>query len=165
MDWLNSYKICSAAYSYRKGSGRISKGRMRMSAAWRANRRVMLVPHFCSSYLCWTPPAVTFPCLEISFSLSSNKAIFINFNFDFLCSQVCVHDAASLFPRLTEMCPAFFPFPLIPPLSSLPLFRANFMCCVFKLPGAGYICTGAGESTEKWVAFQGPHLWGKLSPL
>lgn len=76
MDWLNSYRICSAAYSYRKCSGRISKGRMRMSAAWRADRRVMLFLHFCSSYLCWTPPAVTFPCLEISFSLSSNKAIF-----------------------------------------------------------------------------------------
>lgn len=33
----------------------------------------MLAPR--SIYLCWIPPTVTFQCLEIVFSLSSNKTI------------------------------------------------------------------------------------------
>lgn len=167
VDWLNSYRMCSVAYSYSKCSGRVSEGRLRTSATWKTDRRIMLAPHLCSSQLCWTPPTVTFPCLGISFSLSSNKAVLLSFSSVltlisyalkfvymmqhpyFLGSQKCVQP---LFHSLW--------FLLHPPYH----FSMPISCAVFKLPWCWLYMHGCRRIYWKVGSFSGPHLRGKLSP-
>lgn len=120
--------------SYRRCSGRISKGRLRMSASWRTDRRVNAGSSFLLLIPMLDPPTVTFPCLGISFSLSSNKAMPLSF--------LSILTLISYALKFVSWCSILIssahrcvqpPFPSLW-LSSLPLFHANFMCCVFKLP-------------------------------